>query len=101
MYNVLTLYPNTELFERAKQKGLVKQDVWENFATTPNPNFRPPLWEEHMSGKQLFRLQSKAYRTFYMRPSVIWRQLFAPGGLGSFRRKAKVAVKMLFSGGDR
>lgn len=91
MFNVLTLYPGTRLLAEAEDRGLVQPGVWEQFARRPDPSFVQPIWDEHFSREQLAELQAEAYRSFYLRPSVVLRELRA----GGVRRKARAGMKML------
>ncbi len=91
MFNVLTLYPNTKLLAEAERKGLVQPGVWDAYARQPDPGFVQPIWDEHMDRQQLAELQSEAYRSFYLRPSVVLRELRA----GGVRRKAKAGLQMV------
>jgi len=93
MFNVLTLYPGTELFRQAVDKGLVSDDVWRQFALHPNQHFEPPIWDEFLGRDQLNALQDEAYRSFYLRPSVILREALTGGGLV---RKVKAGLRMVF-----
>ncbi len=75
-FSIVTLYPGTELYELALKKGILKRDVWRDFARRPDPDFVLPLWEENFSRDQLIRLQARAYRSYYFRPLFLIRKLF-------------------------
>ena len=91
MFNVLTLYPGTALFEQAVGRGMVAAEVWRRFAERPDPSFRPPVWDEHFTRAELQRLQDRAYRSFYLRPRVVLR-LALQGGLGA---KVRAGLRLL------
>ena len=91
MFNVLTLYPGTKLLAEAERKGLVQPGVWDAYARQPDPAFVQPIWDEHMNRQQLGELQAEAYRSFYLRPSVVLRELRA----GGVRKKAAAGLQML------
>ncbi len=91
MFNVLTLYPGTRLLAEAEGKGLVQPGVWEQYAERPDPAFVQPIWDEFLARDQLNELQAEAYRAFYLRPSVVLRELRA----GGVRRKARAGIQML------
>lgn len=93
LFNVLTLYPGTRLLRMAEERGLVRPGVWQEYARDPTPSFEPPIWDEHLSKAQLYRLLDEAYRSFYLRPSVILSQL-RRGGLAN---KARAGLQMLAS----
>ena len=93
MFNVLTLYPGTKLLAEAESKGLVQPGVWEQYARRPDPSFVQPIWDQFLDRRQLADLQSEAYRSFYLRPSVVLRELRA----GGVRRKVHAGLQMLLS----
>ncbi|PWB76777.1 MAG: hypothetical protein C3F15_04515 [Holophagae bacterium] len=92
MFNVLTLYPGTALTEQAVERGLVEAGSWQRFAARPEPGFRPPVWDEHLSREELLAWQRQAYRSFYLRPRVVLRLAFSGGGLG---RKVRAGLELL------
>jgi len=98
MFNVLTLYPGTALFHRAVERGMVAADLWQRFAARPSPSFVPPVWDEHFTREELFALQSRVYRSFYLRPGKVLRLALSGGGLG---RKLKAGLRLLASSWTR
>jgi len=93
-FSVLTPFPATELYFVGLQKGLIKTDVWAEFAKNPNQNFIPPVWEENFTRAELIKMLKDAYRQFYLRPSYILNRLFKLRSWNDFLRKAKVGLKM-------
>ena len=69
--------------------------LWRGYALNPRPDFEAPIWDEHLSHDQLFALLDRAYRSFYLRPSVVLSQLRR----GSLVSKARAGLRMLMSGG--
>lgn len=99
MFNILAIYPGTELFDMAVERGLLAADFWTGFALDPRPDFTIPLWEEHLDRATLDRLLTRAYRRFYLRPSMIWRNLRELGSVAELRRKAAAGLSILRGGG--
>lgn len=95
MFNIMAIYPGTALFEEAVSKGLLAPDFWRGFARDPDPEFRIPLWEEHLDRFELERLMSHAYRRFYWRPGPIFRNLRTVAGPADLGRKAVAALSIL------
>ncbi len=95
MFNILAIYPGTELFDMAVAKGLLEADFWSGFALDPRPDFTIPLWEEHLDRATLDRLLTSAYRRFYLRPTMIWRNLRELGSVAELRRKAAAGISIL------
>jgi len=96
MFNILTLYPGTKLYADARERGVIAGDPWQRFAVDPQVRFQLPVWDEFIERERLFSLLHQAYRSFYFRPSVIWRQLLS-GDRRSLIRKAKVAWSLLLN----
>ena len=99
MFNVLAIYPHTELFDMAVKRGLIGPDEWRGFAADPTPGFRLRFWEEHFTREELAGLLKLAYRRFYFRPPVVWRNLRALNSWSELRHKAAAALEAEFFGG--
>ena len=101
-FAILSLYPNTEVYDQAVAKGLIKDGKWNEWALDPlNTNLKVDHWLEHVSMEQLVELQKKAYRIFYFRPTAIWRQLKQIRSFYEVKVKIKGALSVLgmnFSG---
>ncbi len=95
MFNLLAIYPDTELFDEAVAKGLVAPDLWQDFVANPRADFVIPLWEEHLDREQLQALLDRAYRRFYWRPRPILRNLLELRSFAEFRRKAEAGLALL------
>ncbi len=93
LFNVLTLYPGTPLLRLAEERGLVRPGIWSEFARHPTSDFEPPIWDEHLNKEQLYSLLDEAYRSFYLRPSVILAQLRS----GGLQRKVRAGLQMISS----
>lgn len=100
MFNILAIYPGTELFDMAVERGLIAADYWGAFVRDPRPDFTLPVWDEHLDRDTLVRLLSDGYRRFYLRPSVVWRNLRNLGSVAELRRKAAAGLSIL-RGGSR
>lgn len=87
MFNLLAIYPDTELFDEAVEKKLLAPDFWLGFIRDPRPDFVIPLWEEHLPREQLQGLLERAYRRFYLRPRPIMRNLMELRSWAELRRK--------------
>ncbi len=73
MFNVLTLYPGTALYERAVKEGILKNDPWREFSDSPSTDFSAPVWDECLTRGQLQKLCNLAYLRFYFRPAFLTR----------------------------
>ena len=71
-FMVATPYPGTEMWEIAKQNGTISED-WNSF-TFYAPD-KIPFSSNSLSDEELISLYRKAYKSFYLRPRFILRQL--------------------------
>ena len=71
-FMVSTPYPGTEMWEIAKKYGDVSED-WSNF-TFYAPD-KAPFTSKLLSQEDIADLYKKAYRSFYLRPKFILKQL--------------------------
>lgn len=94
-FSVLSLYPNTEVFEQACRKGLIDPARWSEFVRAPFPGFQVDHWEEFLPASELLRLQKESYRRFYLRPRYIMRSLIATCSWHEFTSKLAGAMKLL------
>jgi radical SAM superfamily enzyme YgiQ (UPF0313 family) len=69
-FTICTPYPGTPLFEHAKKEGLLQAKSWRDYSV-----LAPVMELTTISKKKLKEILYQAYFRFYLRPSVIWRQL--------------------------
>jgi len=98
LFSILSLFPNTELFVEASQRGLIDADRWHAFAQRPTPDFYVDHWEEFLTVTELLRLQKESYRRFYFRPRYIWQSLIATSSWHEFTSKLQGALMLLRRG---
>ena len=95
-FSVLALYPNTEVYDQAVAKGLIKDGTWNEWAIDPlNRKLKVDHWSEYLTYDQLIELQKKAYRTFYLRPSSIWRMIKQLRSFDELKIKIKGGLDVL------
>ncbi len=92
---VLTPFPGTAIYRMALEKGIIKTDVWREFAKNPSADFVPPVWGEKFSREELMMILSRGYREFYSRPSYIMRKAMEVRSLTQLGRFVRAGVKML------
>lgn len=93
--NILNLYPHTQVYNEAIQKGIIKAGEWEAFALDPKPGFKVGHWTEFLSEQQLIKLHRLAYRKFYFRFSYIIRSISKTSSLHEFSSKVTGVRKLL------
>jgi len=69
-FSILTPYPGTEIYEEAKEKGLILSENFDEY-TAGNP----VLKNLHMTPEEISRLLKYCYLRFYLRPGFIWREI--------------------------
>lgn len=66
-------YPGTELYRLAIENGYIKQPInWKTFA--PLSNEMPPMDIPNLTKEEVVALKKKAYRSFYLRPSYVFKK---------------------------
>ena len=96
LFSVLSLYPNTEVYDQAVEKGLIKDaDRWKKWALNPTLDFKIDRWEEFMSTSELVGLQRSAFRKFYLRPKSVARSLIQTRSITEFKKKASGLLKVI------
>jgi len=92
---ILTPFPATALYFEALAKGIIKTDVWRDFAKNPNSKFVPPVWNEYFNREELREIVNNAYKEFYTRPNYIFKEMLKVRSLPEAKRKVKAGLKIL------
>ena len=93
-FSVTTPFPATSLYKLGLEKGVFK-DYWKEFATNPTKDFVPQLWEENLSREEVVKLLEYAYKSFYIRPSYVFKKILKVRSLEEFKRKVKAGMRIL------
>ncbi len=94
-FSVLTPFPATAIYYKALEEGRFDHDYWAEFAKNPTPDFKPRLWEEFMTREELIALLKEAYKSFYLRPKILMKNMASTHSALDLFRKARVGFKML------
>ncbi len=94
---VYTVYPATTLYDEGMQKNLFGSDVWLEFAKKPDAEFEPPLWPGPFSREQLFNRARRLYRSYYLHPRRIWRELKNLTSWDALKRRVQYARALIRS----
>ncbi|NJD76125.1 MAG: radical SAM protein [Candidatus Methanoperedens sp.] len=81
---VATPYPGTPLWELAQQEGTLNIKDWTNF-TFYAPK-EVPYVPEGMEQEQMLEMYSKAYKSFYLRPSFLLKRVLEIKSFGDINR---------------
>lgn len=92
---ILTPFPETDIYFKALEEGVIDHDYFKEFAKNPTEDFKVKYWEKDLSRQDLFDELEKAYRNFYGRPSYILREIFKVRSVNEFIKKARMGFKVL------
>ena len=95
MYNILTPFPGTTLYDEGLRDGVLDYEPWKEFMLQPNPEFKAQVWDEHFTREELRDLLHYAYRRFYWRPTFVVRNLFQIRNAADLKRKAQAGLRLL------
>lgn len=91
---ILTPFPGTEIYSNAIEKSVIEKDVWQEFAKHPSNDFIPPHWGEVFTREELNDLLIKGYKSFYIRPSYVFKRIMDVRSFKELRKKASAALKV-------
>jgi radical SAM superfamily enzyme YgiQ (UPF0313 family) len=94
-FSALIPFPGTPLYADALSYGIIKRDVWAEFAGNPTPDFAPPLWEQNLNAAEIGAALAGLYRGFYRQPRVILRRLKQVRSLSGLLRGARMGARIL------
>ena len=95
MFNILTPFPGTRLFDEGVEEGVLQLEPWTAFMGDPRPDFRAQVWDQHFDRDELRELLAGAYRSFYWRPRFVVGQLRQLRDPRDLLRKAKAGLRLL------
>ncbi len=94
-FTIFSPYPGTELYNLGLEKGIIKTDVWREFARHPNSHFRIPVWEENFTRDELYSMIVKFYKKFYLRPQYLLSRMIKTKSIAELTKKAKAGISVL------
>ena len=78
--NIMTPYPGTQIFQRAEQEKLLLHTNWNEYGQgevlLKNPN---------LTAEEIYRFEKYAFKSFYLRPKQLFRQLRRVTGFRQIR----------------
>ncbi len=78
-FTVTVPHPACPLYDQAMMEGLLTDDYWREYTIKEGASKRLPYFTSGEYGRcMLDYLKWKAYCTFYLRPSLIWRKIKSP-----------------------
>ena len=94
---ILTPFPGTPIYRDGLAAGVIKRDYWREFAADPRPGFVPPYWPGGLSAEELDELRAHGYKSFYLRPRYVVRELLKIRSLAEFGRKVRAGIAVMRS----
>ncbi len=94
-FTIFCPYPGTEIYFKGLQSGTIKEDVWREFSENPHDGFELPVWEENFTRQELREMLVKCYKSFYLRPRYIARNLLRVRRFGELRRKVRAGLSVV------
>lgn len=92
---ILSPFPATEAYVRARREGVIKGDPWRDYARMINDDFRPPLNDDIYRREELEKNLRWFYRNFYLMPDFILERMKEIRNWGQFQRYFSAGVSLL------
>jgi len=89
-FHILKPFPGTEVYEQLKRSGLLLSEDFDRYSIHSEPVHKLPA----LTGDDLMALQRKAYRTFYFRPKMIFKQILNLKTFERAKANAKAAMNI-------
>jgi len=87
-FSILSLYPNTQVYDEAIAKGMIDGTRWKEFCLKPYKDMTVDHWSEHMPVEELAELHKACYKKFYLRPRFMLRSILETRSISEFKIKA-------------
>jgi radical SAM superfamily enzyme YgiQ (UPF0313 family) len=94
-FTIFCPYPATASYLKGLESGIIQRDMWREFAADPHEDFELPFWEENFSGDELRQLLVEVYKSFYLRPGYIVRNVARIRSWGELKRKLKAGLSVV------
>lgn len=94
-FSIMCPYPGTDLYNNALERGLIKNDIWFQYAENPFINIDSPVWSEYFNREELEQLVKKSYKSFYFSFYFIMREIKKLRSLKEILKKSAIFLKLL------
>lgn len=94
-FTIFCPYPGTEIYFQGLKSGVIRNDVWREFSENPRDGFELPVWEENFSRHELREMLVKCYKSFYLRPRYVARNLLRIRRFGELKRKLRAGLSVV------
>jgi anaerobic magnesium-protoporphyrin IX monomethyl ester cyclase len=100
-FTIFCPYPATAAYFEGLQTGIIKRDIWREFAADPKDDYELPFWEENFTADELRTMLMRAYKSFYLRPKYVAKNMLRIRSFGEFRRKVRAGMSVVTMGADK
>jgi radical SAM superfamily enzyme YgiQ (UPF0313 family) len=100
-FTIFCPYPATATYFEGLRSGILKRDIWREFAANPTEDFELPFWEENFVADELRAWLVQAYKAFYLRPNYIMKNVARIRSWGEFKRKIKAGLSVVTMSSDK
>jgi len=90
-FNVLTPYPNTEIYNDIKRMGLLSEFDWYKFSSHSK---MPLVRTKYLTKEELTKWIGRAYLNFYLRPRFLFRNVLAFRNGINLKRNIKAGIEL-------
>lgn len=94
-FTIFSPYPGTALYDLGLERGIIKSDIWREFARNPQEGFKIPVWEENFTRDELYAMIVKFYKRFYLKPAYLFSRLLKVRSTEELLKKAKAGFSVL------
>ena len=91
--NILTPYPGTQLYNEAKEKGLILHEEYERYGQN-----EVVMKLQNLSPEEVMKFEKYTFHRFFLNPTIIFRQLFRLRKLSQIFDLFKVLYVFLIEG---
>ncbi len=92
---VLTPFPGTKIYDMALAEGVIKTDVWREFAANPSVDFVPPIYAGIYKREELMAILMQGYKKFYTRPGYIFHKVLELRSTAQLKKYVKAGLKII------
>ncbi len=92
---ILSPFPATEAYVRARKEGVIHGDPWRDYARAINDDFRPPLNDQIYTRQELEKNLRWFYRNFYLMPDFVMDRIMEVKNWGQFKRYFSAGLSLL------
>lgn len=94
-FTIFCPYPATASYRQGLESGIIERDIWRDFAKKPREDFELPFWEENFTAEELRQLLVRVYKSFYLRPTYVIRNVTRIRSWGELKRKFEAGLSVV------